>query len=517
METQQIAKKPDKGIPKVNGFPIKKALDGKGLKEEGIRLATHIREVKSPKLSPSEIWDKVDAKEPSRIYAMAEDLLGKSNYSALDVDDFCLQIKQFQGDEEFGYKAGLIISAMINSGTDDGYTIDTRIYNKRLAMLGFRNVKHVTVMGEPGEGFATEMREGIITVEGDVHGSVGTKMSGGDVYVEKNAYGHVGSDMEGGMIRIFGNVGTMAHLCIVNDGTPYRKILIGDASMIVGGRMKGGTIHVDGFGGSLIGLLQEGGVITVGFGGSYVGPKRSGGVIIIRKDLENILGKPGSGGETFVGDKQIHPFVKSDKDETLTDLIDAWMLLRFDNYDIEGSYNEVLGMAEALEYTGRDLLRFSIAMEQFQSDHMFGRKAGVFLSALVNSGGNIFHTFDFTRLSKRVSMLGYRCNSIIRVLGDLGSHTALEMQDDGLMIVEGSAGYGAGAWKQGGALIITGNAGDFIGLGMDGGYVEVFGTAGANIGQSMRSGDIYLEAGYGTVGTIQGGMIQAKDRILIRK
>jgi len=517
METQQFAKKTDKSIAPVSALNGKKVLDGKKPGAEGIRLITHIREVKSPKLSAAAIWKKVDAKEPSKIYEMAEDLLGKSNYSVDDVTDFCLQIKQFQGDEEFGYKAGLIISAMINSGTDDGYIVDTTLYNKKLALLGYKNVKNVTVMGDLSEGFATKMKDGIITVEGNVNGSVGTAMTGGEVYVEKNVYGHVGPDMKGGMIHIFGNVGSLAHLCVFNQDTPQQKILIGDASMIVGGRMKGGTIHVDGFGGSLIGLLQEGGVITVGYGGSYVGPRRSGGVIIVREDLENTLGKPGTGGETFVGDRQLHPFVKNGEDETLTDIIDAWMLFRFDNFDIERSYDDALGMASALEYTGRDLLRFSKAIECFQSEHMFGRKAGIFLSAMVNGGGNVFHTFDFTGLNKKVSMLGYRNNAIIRAFGDLGSHTGLEMQEDGLMIVEGSTGYGTGAWKQGGAIIVTGNAEDFLGLGMDGGYIEVFGTVGNNIGQSMRSGDLYLESGHGTIGTIQGGMVQAKDRILIKK
>ncbi|MFH1685026.1 MAG: hypothetical protein ABH983_01845 [Candidatus Micrarchaeota archaeon] len=517
METQQVAKKVEKGIPKVNGFDGKKPLNGKRPEEEGIRLVSHIREVKFPKLSAATIWKKVESSELSEIYGKANELCSGSNYSVHDVDDFCQQIKQFQGDEEFGYKAGLIISAMINSGMDDGYTVNTTLYNKKLTLLGYKNVKNIKVIGDVGDGLASLMEDGSITVEGSVHGNVGDGMSGGEIYINENVFGHVGADMEGGMIRIFGNVGSLAHICVVHQGTPQQKILIGDVSMIVGGRMKGGTIHVDGFGGSLIGLFQKGGVITVGYGGSYVGPRRSGGVIIVREDLENTLGKPGKGGETFIGDRQLYPFVKNGEDETLKDLIDAWMLFRFDNFDIERSYDEILGMATALEYSGRDLLRFSKAIECFQNDHMFGRKAGIFLSALVNGGESMFHTFDFTGLGKKVSLLGYRNDGIIRVFGNLGSHTGCEMQDNGLMIVEGSTGYGTGAWKQGGSIIITGDTGDFLGLGMNGGYIDVFGTSGNNIGQSMKSGDIYLESGYGTVGSIYGGMIQSQDKVLIRK
>ncbi len=511
METQQVAKKPEKGIPKVSSFDAKKP------KDESLRLVSHIREVKFPKISASVIWNKVESSEASEIYDRAKELFSSSNYSVHDVEDFCQQIKQFQSDENFSYKAGLIISAMINSGIDDGYKVDTTIFDKRLALLGYKNVKHVTLMGDAGEEFASGMADGSINVEGSVYGNVGDRMTGGEIYINENVFGHVGPDMEGGMIRVFGNVGSLAHISIVHQGTPYQKILIGDLSMIVGGRMKGGTIHVDGFGGSLIGLHQEGGVITVGYGGSYVGPRRSGGVIVVREDLENTLGKPGTGGETFIGDRQIYPFVKNGEDETLKDLIDAWMLFRFDNFDIERSYDEIFGMAGALKYTGRDLLRFSKAIECFQSEHMFGRKAGIFLSALVNGGGNIFHTFDFTGLGKKVSLLGYRNDGIIRVFGNLGSHTGREMQDKGLMIVEGSVGYGTGAWKQGGYLVVTDNAGDFLGLGMDGGYIDVFGTSGNNIGQSMKSGELYLGSGHGTIGSIYGGMIQSHDKILIRK
>jgi formylmethanofuran dehydrogenase subunit C len=511
METQQVTKKTDRTIPRLRGFDAKKP------KDERIILTSQIREVESPKLSAIAIWNKIEIAEPPEMYEVASELFKKSDYSVHDVEDFCLQIKQFQSDENFSYKAGVIISAMINSGIDDGYKVDTTIFDKRLVLLGYKNIKHVTVIGDAGEEFASLMEDGSVTVKGSVHGKVGNKMSGGEIYINENVFGHVGPDMEGGMIRVFGNVGSLAHICVVHKGTPHQKILIGDTSMIVGGRMKGGTIHVDGFGGSLIGLFQEGGVITVGYGGSYVGPRRTGGVIIVREDLENTLGKPGSGGETFLGEIQLCPFVKNGEDETLKDLIDAWMLFRFDNFDIERSYDEALGMATAFKYSGRDLLRFSKAIECFQNDHMFSRKAGIFLSALVNGGENMFHTFDFTGLSKKVSMLGYKNDGIIRAFGDLGSHTGREMQNNGLVIVEGSAGYGTGAWKQGGSIIITGDSGDFLGLGMDGGYIDVFGKSGNHIGQSMKSGEIYLERGYGTIGSIYGGMIQAQDKILIKK
>lgn len=459
------------------------------------------------------LWRKLgQINEHNELYNATLSSVADVEITAADVEKFCREIQPMQGEDGFSWKAGAMISALINSSVDSDFIVPASIYERKLCLLGYRNRKNIYVDGEAGDGFAAEMEEGIATVRGNVYGSVGASMTGGAVIAEQDVYGRVGPCMEGGEINVKGDIGALGYNYGYVTPAGPEKIFVGEPMFAVGLDMRGGFICIEGFSGALTGLYQKGGVIKVGYAGSLVGSRREGGEIYIDHDYESMSLNPGKG-NIFVGEKQLHPKKKNGEDKVLAELIAGWYAVPFDNFDIERSYEEALQVAKILSYSGDDIGNFCRALQLCRDEKHFHTKAGIFLSALINAGEGIFYTVDVRGIDG-ISKLGFRNSKILRVRGNAGPHAGAESLAGSTMIIEGNAGYAAGAWGSG-AIVVAGDSGDFTGLGARGGHIEVIGSAGKNVGELLEGGSIYVHQEIGGLGNAHEGLIQHGDDILI--
>jgi len=183
-----------------------------------------------------------------RNYTNALKAIEGLSITAKDVESFTVGVLPLVFQRwDFGYKAGFLLSALINTCKELDFTIHTQHIDTLLKYLGHQNCKNVSVNGNVGGMLGCEMRQGSITVMGDVAELVGTMMSGGCIIVEGDAGGLVGVYMKKGVIIIKGNAGhglgeLMAGGIIVVEG---------NADYNVGHNICGGEIHVEGEIGSI--------------------------------------------------------------------------------------------------------------------------------------------------------------------------------------------------------------------------------------------------------------------------
>jgi len=130
----------------------------------------------------------------------------KHRYSAKDVEDFSIALSEFQGEMYFSTKAGLFLSALINSCKGDDFVVHTAHFAEPIKAFGYRNTSNITVEGDVGLYVGEDMGMGTIAVKGNADGNVGWYMRGGSVTVEGNA-NEVGHQMIGGRIIVNGNAG----------------------------------------------------------------------------------------------------------------------------------------------------------------------------------------------------------------------------------------------------------------------------------------------------------------------
>ncbi len=462
----------------------------------------------------SELWKRLNHIENhNELYNATLSSTADVEITAADVEKFCRNIKPMQEEEGFSWKAGAMLSALVNSSVDSDFIIPVRLFNKKLALLAYRNRKNVYIDGDAGNGFAAEMEEGIATVRGNVYGSFAASMHGGTAIAERDVYGRVGPGMSGGEATVKGDVGVLGYLYLFeSEGVKTPKVFLGDPMFAVGLEMTGGFINIEGFSGALTGLYQKGGIIKAGYAGSLVGSRMEGGEIYIENDYDGLSPQLGKG-RIFFGNKQIHPKKKNGEDKVLAELLGAWEAIPFDNFDIERSYGEALEVARNLQYNGDDVGNFSRALELYKDTKHFHTKAGIVLSALINAGEGLFYNINVKGVDG-ISKLGFRNSKIVRVRGNLGPHAGFESLEGSSIIVEGDVGYAAGAWGSG-ALLVTGSAGDFAGLGASGGYVQIVGGAGNHVAELLDGACMYVHGEMGSLGNVHEGFVQNGDNILI--
>ncbi|MFH0737055.1 MAG: hypothetical protein V1827_01165 [Candidatus Micrarchaeota archaeon] len=189
----------------------------------------------------------------------------RQSYTSCDVTAFCMLLSQFQYEENFCYKAGIFLSALVNCGPQGEYPLHLGHLDSPVLHLGFRNPDGKTIIVNDRTNFAGEQMEGgMIIIKGDV-GSVGDLMSGGFIEVEGRVAMCAGFGMTGGNINISG-----------------------DCTGITGSSMKGGSIETGGDA-SRVGGCMRGGSITV-FGKAHkdVGEDMMGGEIHLEGDYDKI-------------------------------------------------------------------------------------------------------------------------------------------------------------------------------------------------------------------------------------
>jgi hypothetical protein len=202
-------------------------------------------------------------------------------YSSEDVELFSLIIADFQEEKIFSRKAGIFLSALVNAGKDDNYTIRTNHLEKSIENLGYRNTKNLVVKGFGGGTIGSEMEGGSITVHGNVADWAGIRMKGGSIIVNGDAGAFVGSWMKNGTIMIKGNAGGV---CSSN--------------------MKGGSVTVEGNAGHMAGEdMCAGTLIIKGDAGERLAENMKGGEIFVGGSIES-LGKI-KGGKVYKNGKLI--------------------------------------------------------------------------------------------------------------------------------------------------------------------------------------------------------------------
>ncbi|MEW6035307.1 MAG: hypothetical protein AB1529_01725 [Candidatus Micrarchaeota archaeon] len=202
---------------------------------------------------------------------------------------------------------------------------------------------------------------------------------------------------------------------------------------------------------------------------------------------------------------------------------------------LEEPYAQACELLKGIAYTPQDVKKFCIALSAYDDRPEFPKKAGLFLSALVNCGPDIAYIIPTKHLSAPMHDFGYKnvknviieggigeclgygmAGGSIVVEGDAGDHPAHRMAG-GLIIVEGNAGFGAGH-LEGGELVVKGNAGHALGSMMEGGTIRLMGKPGKNIGGYMKAGEIHLDGELGEVSDCIGdGRIYHKGALIAGK
>lgn len=201
-------------------------------------------------------------------HAKLSDRLKSMEYSAKDIETFCIVLSEFQGEEKFQEKAGVFLSALINNSPEDRFVIHTAHLVSPVASLGYWNTKDILVEGGVGDSAGHWMQGGTMMVHGDSGNNLGDHMSRGTILINGGTGKSAGNMMEGGSITIKGNADR-------NSGNEMRggSIMIeGDAADNAGYVMKGGSLHVGRNAGDRVGVLMQTGRITIiGRAGNDIG------------------------------------------------------------------------------------------------------------------------------------------------------------------------------------------------------------------------------------------------------
>ena len=197
--------------------------------------------------------------------------------SKRDIECFSIAIAAFQGENRFSEKAGLMLSALMNSSQEDGFIIHTSHLSLPPGYLGINCIKDILVKGSACKFLGFWMERGSITVTGDagdyfggIHGGkaivegdcgdyAGQGMFGGEVIVMGNARNYAGNLIRGGSLVVCKDAGTL----VGNEMEGGSIIIRGNAAMGAGNGMKGGKIVVEGDAGEGVGYGMEGGEIHV--------------------------------------------------------------------------------------------------------------------------------------------------------------------------------------------------------------------------------------------------------------
>jgi hypothetical protein len=183
----------------------------------------------------------IDTSTEAKNYARALDAIKGIGCSSADVEKFVVALVEFQDEDNFRYKAGFFISALINNCKDNDFVINVRHLTKKIGYLGYQNTKNITVSGDVGVQLGRNMECGSITVEGNADIIVGESMKGGSIFVKGSAAA-VGAGMKNGRITVEGDV----ELGLGSNMTGGTIEVKGNAGQWMGTGMLGGEIHIEG-------------------------------------------------------------------------------------------------------------------------------------------------------------------------------------------------------------------------------------------------------------------------------
>ena len=253
------------------------------------------------------------------------------------------------------------------------------------------------------------------------------------------------------------------------------------------------------------------------------------------------------------------------EDEMLKKIKEAWKAFQYNSNEMpEIAYDKAAALAEPLRCSTSDVEKFSIALVQFQDENGFSRKAGLFLSALINNGKDQDYVIHTRHLTVPIIDIGERNTKNLVIDGDIRYGVGERMKsgkiilkgntwdnvgsdmEGGEIIVEGDAAAaadGTGPYMKGGSILVKGDAGWSVGYGMtggtiriegdlisekdmvngvgikmEGGSITIGGNAGELVGRQMKGGEIHLDGDYMSIAEdIEHGKIFHKGKLIVDK
>jgi hypothetical protein len=169
-------------------------------------------------------------------------------YSAKDVERFSIALAGME--EEFHpWKAGYLLSALIENGEEESYVIRTSHLSEPIDYLGYANRKHVFVDGDLGDYCCCKMKRGSFTIDGNVGDSFAFKAGRGEILIKKNAGHTLASKLLDGRIVVEGSCrwGACQHML------GGKVVVKGDVDDRLGHEMRGGLVIIEGNAGELVG------------------------------------------------------------------------------------------------------------------------------------------------------------------------------------------------------------------------------------------------------------------------
>ena len=171
-----------------------------------------------------------------------EDAYGLQGLKATpkDIFDFSVYLKNFERRKRFE-DSGTFISELIRNCPEQHFELMTELLRIQINLIGYRNKKNITVIGDVGEFCCSEMEEGCVVSRGSAGDSCGINMLGGVLAVRGNVGSDIAEYMNGGNI-----------------------VVDGDAAEGVGKRMYSGRVFINGNFGSISEGFEGGQIVHRG-------------------------------------------------------------------------------------------------------------------------------------------------------------------------------------------------------------------------------------------------------------
>jgi hypothetical protein len=176
-----------------------------------------------------------------RCYSFAESVVSGLESTPELVERLSIAIQKSQGEGHFDSSAGFFLSALMNTGEGNNYTIHS-CPAQPICWLAYNNIKDFVVEGNVGCFLARQMKGGKVVINGNLDHTVGEYMTGGEIIINGNADELLGKMLEGGTITCKGNAAGS-----LGNGMRSGKIVVhGNVGNCLGSGMSGGEIHVHG-------------------------------------------------------------------------------------------------------------------------------------------------------------------------------------------------------------------------------------------------------------------------------
>ena len=157
------------------------------VKEEPRRTVIHV-----PKqIHLTDAWvsiGEVPDAEYKMVYDRAIELLSHLKYSVSDIKEFIITLSAFAKEQDFESKAGIFISALINTSPRRRFSIQLDNLPP-LHRLGYMNTKSITITGDVGILLGHSMAGGYLRVHGNAGNWLGYGMSKGKISVSGSISG----------------------------------------------------------------------------------------------------------------------------------------------------------------------------------------------------------------------------------------------------------------------------------------------------------------------------------------